>query len=125
MNEFFNQFVNWVVDSSTTPQEKSLTIKGILLFAVTQGAGYLVQTLDLVCKFGYHCYTFDPSLVDQAKMIIDNITNGLYFLFSVISIGMAVYGSIRKVYRTASGTNAALQKPDNTVKSIEQNIGLL
>jgi hypothetical protein len=93
----------WLAVSSKDPKRVSLMVKGILTATIT----YLGLASGI--------FNFDfPT--DQAQSIADNVVFFVNILFTLISYGIAAYsawatvwGSIRKFYRTITGTNEALK----------------
>jgi hypothetical protein len=85
-------------------------VKSLLLGAVTIFSGELLQGLNLVCEFGYKCYYFDPSILEELRILIDQVAQGVYAFLLLISIAGAIYGGLRKLLLTVKGENAVLQE---------------
>jgi hypothetical protein len=94
---------DFIVRSSADPQAISSTIKYALLGAIP----FLMQALDIVCQFGYQCVAFDPSLLE---VFFDAIASGIFYLLTLVSVAGTTWAAGRKIYRTATGQNKALQQ---------------
>lgn len=93
--------INFIMRSSADPVKTSRTIKGIGLMAVP----YLMQVFELACEFGQQCYRVDAS---EFEVIIQALADGAFYGLSLVGAGMALYGAIRKLFRTFTGMNQAL-----------------
>lgn len=101
---------NFLVKSSADPKQSSLTVRAALLGALTVFSAEIVQALNLVCEFGYRCYYFSPSMIDDIRVLIDQLTYGVYVGLLLLSIGLGIFGAIRKIILTIKGENLALRE---------------
>lgn len=97
----FKKIWTFIVKSSADPKATSLSIKFALLGAIP----YAMQALDLVCQFGHQCYDIDPSLFTT---IIDALASGVFYTLSLVSVIGTLWGLGRKLYRTFTGRNEAI-----------------
>lgn len=89
MKDILNKIFNWLVLSSENPDNLSATLKGSIAFTVITA---LASVLHI------------NGLSDAAD-------HGLSFIVETgkfLSMAYTLYGSIRKIHRTATGTNAVL-----------------
>lgn len=92
---------SFLAKSSADPSQTSLTVKFALLGIIP----YAMQALSLVCEFGSQCYSIDPTLLET---IASAIAEAVFYFLTLVSIGGALYGLGRKLYRTFRGENLAL-----------------
>lgn len=92
---------NFIVKSSADPEKTSLTIKGIGLMAIP----YLLNLFDVACEFGQQCYQVNASTFE---VIVQAVADGTFYALSFLSAWWALYGAVRKLFRTITGTNSAL-----------------
>lgn len=85
----------WIILSSKDPQSASLTVKSIL----TGGVVYVVFFTGL-----FH-YSVTAS---QLTQIIDEVGNVVGFVLMAISALATLVGFVRKLFTTATGTNAVI-----------------
>jgi len=94
--------IDFIIKSSADPRATSLTVKAALLGLIP----FIMQALDIACDFGSQCYSLQPTLLET---IVTAITDGTFYLLSLISIVGVIYGLVRKVYRTIMGENEVLK----------------
>lgn len=94
--------LDFILKSSADPRAISLTVKGALLGIIPT----IMQVLDLACDFGHQCYQVNPSLFEA---FVTAIADGTFYLFTLISVGLTIYGLARKLWRTLLGENLALK----------------
>lgn len=86
----------WVVYSSADPVKTSLTIKALLVSGVT----YLTVVFQFAnINFGNF----------ELNMLIDAIVAFIQALLMVVSTATALFGLLRKSYKTIKGTNPVMQ----------------
>lgn len=94
--------INFIIKSSADPKATSATVKFALLGLIP----YAMQAADLVCQFGYQCVDIDPTLLETT---VDALASGTFYLLSLISVIGVLWGLGRKLYRTVTGQNRAIQ----------------
>lgn len=92
--DYIKQGWNWLVFSSADPQRVSLTVKGVLIGALTYAT--------VLAGFAHIAL---PS--DLLTQLIDQIVNLVQSFLMVVAIITATAGIIRKVGKTLVGTNQA------------------
>lgn len=92
----------WLVNSSADPSKYSMAVKFALLGLVP----YVLQATALACGFGlpHGCITLDQNAL---AAVVEALSNIVFWVLSILSALGFVYGFIRKLYRTAVGTNVA------------------
>lgn len=98
---FIKTALVWFYVSSKDPRKTSLTVKGLLLGIVP----LIIQGISFACGFGLFCLGVTDTELNGVIEALEAITYSvLAFIASVITI----WGFVRKVFRTATGTNNAI-----------------
>lgn len=96
---------DYIVTSSADPRKTSLFVKGIGLMMVSWIGAEGAQLMGIMCQVGHYCYPVTPDLIDQLKHWVDIISQGVFFLMSLIGCVVALYGGVRKAWLTFEGKN--------------------
>jgi hypothetical protein len=95
VGKFLSEVIDWIAFSSTDPTKTSLTVKAFLTALVTYGT--------MLAGFG------DVKLpISQLNGIVDLIVQLVQAILMTVSIGIALYGAIRKIYLTLTDKNQAV-----------------
>jgi hypothetical protein len=94
-------FIKWVIGSSSDAEGISLTVKG----ALTAIIPYVI--------FASGIGHVSVSQSDLTNFVAD-IASLVQILLTGVSMVMATYGLLRKLYLTAIGKNAQITPPSNT-----------
>lgn len=97
-------FIQWLVLSSNDPAKLSLSVRGFLVGLIPA----ILTMLSAACGFGIVCLVgVDATWLNRIVDLVINIINGL---LGVVAATMMIYGMLRKVFLTATGTNKVLMK---------------
>lgn len=91
----------WLTRSSVNPQAVSLSVKMFLL-------AFIPYTMNLVlysCSLGFMCLSVS---VDEVTTVINAVASLVFWSLSIVSGVGFVWGVIRKVVTTTTGTNAVI-----------------
>lgn len=102
MSQFLERLVTWLLHSSADPRKMSLTVKMALLSVVP----WVMQTLGFACALGTVCVAFDQSMLE---VVAADIAQVVYYVLTAVSMLGFAYGAVRKIWRTLTGQNKALQ----------------
>ena|SRR3990167_892451 len=91
------KIIAWVLLSSKDPNKVSLTVKGVLTGAVV----WIVWWGGL---FGLH---FDPESLGQIVEVVSTVVQLALTLGSMVA---TLWGLLRKIWKTAKGTNEVLNQ---------------
>jgi fumarate reductase subunit D len=89
---------DFLVKSSADPTKYSLTVKGTLLAAVP----VVMQVLGFACTFGQVCIDMDADLLTAVAQSAGTL---VFHILTVLGMGLAFYGLVRKVWLTLTGQN--------------------
>ena len=92
--------LKWVLVSSADPSKFSATLKFALL-GIIPGA---MSVMGLACGFQLVCVNVTAS---DLTTVVNEFSQLVFLILSVVSIVGAIWGFARKLVRTANGTNAA------------------
>lgn len=82
---------NWLVLSSADPEKYAATLKGSILFTAATGIAALLH-------------------INGFSNVADNGVAFVVETSRALSMGYALYGALRKLTRTVSGTNVVLNQ---------------
>lgn len=99
-----DNILKFIFVSSSNADQVSLTLKMILLGFVP----YLMQAIGLSCGLHLVCLSVTG---DEINTIILSISNAVYLILAAVSAVGTLYGLLRKITKTATGTNAAFVPP--------------
>lgn len=92
----------WLLKSSKDPQKVSLTVKMAIIAAIP----WVLQGIGITCSFGQVCLNIDATELQELAVHASNIV--LAVLLIVGNVG-AIYGFLRKLWRTINGQNEVLK----------------
>jgi len=101
LDEALKTVIIFLVASSKNPDKISLSLKMVMLGFIP----YTMQVFGLACSIGDICVTIDQSMLEALVTAAADIV--FYSLTFISSIGFA-WGIVRKLYRTITGQNEAL-----------------
>ena len=96
--------LKWIFVSSADPSKVSSTIKFALL-GIIPG---VMSIVGLACGFHLACVAVTPS---DLSTVANEVSQLAFLVLSAISILGAIWAFLRKVFKTANGTNAAFAAP--------------
>lgn len=96
------KIINLIIWSSENPDKVSLTIKGLVVGAVP----YIMYASDIACTLQDYCWAVEPSTV---RVLAEDLASAVAFVLTAIAAAMTAYGAGRKVFRTITGQNKAIQ----------------
>lgn len=94
-------FFKWLFVSSANPSKMSLTIRGALFALIP----WILNALAFACGFKI-CLGLQQT---DLELIFGTIADIAFWFFSIVAGIQMVYGFIRKIYRTLTGKNHAIQ----------------
>lgn len=93
---------NFIVWSSENPEKVSLTVRGVLLAIVP----YLMYASEIACQVGDYCWAIEPNTL---RLIAEDTATTIALALTAVAAVMTAYGAGRKVMRTITGQNKAIQ----------------
>ena len=103
----FDKIIDFIVVSSVDPHRWSLTVKATGLALIP----YILDLFSVTCGFGLVC--MPDSFQSDLEMLMIMASAFAFAALTVIAHFAAIYGLIRKIYRTATGQNIAMNtRPD-------------
>lgn len=97
MKKFFSTIWTWLVVSSANPKNTSLTVKAVLSAVVVYAT--------MLAGLGHI-----PLPTDQITNVVDLIVQFVQSVLIIVSLGIATFGAVRKVYLTLMGQNIAMNQ---------------
>lgn len=99
----FKNFWNWLTLSSVNPEKTSLTVKMFLLGLIPVS----MKVVLFACTFGVVCLS---TSTDQLTTVVNTVADIVFYALSLwASVGL-VFGWLRKVSTTVSGTNQVINQ---------------
>lgn len=99
---FLKNVWNWLVLSSNDPSKTSLFVKGILGSA----------SVALLLVLGIFHYSVQPeqisNLIDLIVLAVNATLTAVSYVATAIALWATVWGAVRKLYTSLSGTNAVI-----------------
>lgn len=99
--DYIRKALQWTFVSSADPEKISATLKFALLGAIP----VIMQAIGLACGFNVLCLDTNAGELEQVGSAVANV---VYFAVSAVAAGGTVLAFLRKVVRTARGTNAGM-----------------
>lgn len=100
-----SNILKWIFVSSANPEQWSATVKFALLGVVPT----IMTAVGLACGVHLACV---PVTAGDLQSLATEASQLVFLALSAVSIVGSAYGLIRKIYRTATGTNAAFAPSD-------------
>lgn len=96
------KILNFIVYSSENPDKVSLTVKGVLLGLVP----YIMYANEIACRVGDYCWNVEPNTL---RLVAEDLATVIALGLTALASVMTAYGAGRKVMRTITGQNKAIQ----------------
>jgi hypothetical protein len=102
IDEGLQAVIVWLFTSSADADKVSLSVKMALLGLIP----YAMQAIGIVCGLDVYCVDVDQGTLTE---LAEGVGNLVFYALSVVSALGTVYGVLRKLWRSVTGTHRAFQ----------------